>query len=328
MEYYGAGTPRALARELPARGARVLDGVAAVRHLLRVAAGLESAVVGEDQILSQLRRAADELEPGSTDPVLHRLAQCALGLGRRVRRTARPRERGLASTALTWLAPRIGGWPHARILVVGAGGMGTAAAIAARRRGSDVTVATRTPRQLAGGLSAIGLDAAARLAPEVDGIVVALGGPWLQLGTLTTPLPPIVDLSAPPAVPATIRETSTTIDIDGLFTLGRDARHISSVFVARAEAEVVAAEAAFLRWVASRPSATAARRLRDQGRRHAELRAEAALRRLPGLDDRGQAIVRRLAAQVAADLLHAPLSRLGTDASGQANEAVRILFDV
>ncbi|MDR7548089.1 MAG: glutamyl-tRNA reductase, partial [Armatimonadota bacterium] len=58
----------------------------AARHLLRVAAGLESMVVGESQVLGQVRRAfAVARATGATGPVLHRLLQVAIACGRRVR---------------------------------------------------------------------------------------------------------------------------------------------------------------------------------------------------------------------------------------------------
>jgi glutamyl-tRNA reductase len=344
VELYGSGRPPLDVLEAASGGARLLEGRDTVRHLLRVAAGLESAVVGEDQVLAQLRRASDGLRAGrrrtgdggqadrqgavATDPTLGRLVQVGLGVGRRVRRAQRPRERGLATRALAWLAPHVGGWDGARLLVAGAGDMGMAVALAAAHRGATVVVATRSPRRLPTGLRAVDLAEGARLAATVDGIVVALGGEWVELGATDGALPPIADLSSPHAVPAAVRSRATLIDIDGLFERGRRSRPGDAAFMARAEAEVDGAEAAFLRWAAARPSAPVARRLGDHARRRADARAEAALRRLPNLTERERTIVRQLAGQVAAELLHEPLSRLGNDDTGTAREAARTLFDL
>jgi glutamyl-tRNA reductase len=328
VELYGIGDPGADVLAHAAGDAHLRSGSTAIRHLLRVAAGLESAVVGEDQILAQLRRAGDELRADLADPVLVRLVQVALGLGRRVRRDRGPRERGLASRALAWLGPRVGPWAEARLLVAGAGDMGTAVALGATHRGATVVVATRTPRRLPTGIPAVSLREGARMAASMDGIVVALGGEWDDLRGVTGPLPPIVDLSSPPAVRLSSRERGPLMDIDGLYGRSGAPRPADAEFVRRAEGEVDAAEAAFLQWTAARPSAVAARRLDDLGRRRAERRAAAALRRLPNLTDRERAIVMQLAGQVAADLLHEPLSRLGTDATGSAREAARTLFDL
>ena len=328
VEVYGIGEPDETDLAHAACGTRLLHGSDAIHHLLRVAAGLESAVVGEDQILAQLRRAADDLHADTADPVLMRLVQVALGLGRRVRRDRRPRERGLATRALTWLGPRIGRWGDARILVAGAGDMGTAVALAAERRGATVIVATRSARRLPRGSASVDLAEGARMATAVDGLIVALGGVWTELGTIEGPLPPIVDLSSPPAVPASVRELGVMINIDGLFDGAHRAQPAGTAFIERATAQVDAAETAFLRWAAARPSAAIARQLGELGRRRAEARAAATLRRLPDLTEREQAIVRRLADLIAADLLHEPLSKLGADATGTARAAARTLFDL
>ncbi len=206
--------------------------------------------------------------------------------------------------------------------------MGTAVALAASRRGAAVVVATRSPRRLPTGLVAIDLAEGAQVASTMDGIVVALDGEWDDLRFIDGPLPPIVDLSSPPAVPTVVRSRTTFVDIDDLFQASWRPLPGDAAFVARAEAEVDRAEAAFLRWVSARPSAPTARRLGEHGRRRANARSEAALRRLPGLTERERIIVRQLAGQVAADLLHQPLSRLGTDTTGSAREAARTLFDL
>lgn len=327
VERYGVGLAPTSFDVPDASGARVLAESDAVRHLMRVAAGLESAVVGEDQVLAQLRRASDALRDGPSDPALHRLVQCALGVGRRVRRGRRPRERGLAIRALAWLAPRIGGLEGRRILVAGAGDMGTAVALAAVHRGAHVTVVTQRPRRLPAGLRAVDLESGARLAAHADGLVVALGGPWSALADVADPLPPIVDLSSPRAVPPTVATGVAVMDVDALFAQA-GAGHADAEFIARAEAEVEIAVQSFERWVAARPSADAARRLNERGRRRAAARADAALRRLPGLTDREREVVRRVAELVAADLLHEPLARLGADADGRAREATRELFEL
>jgi glutamyl-tRNA reductase len=63
-----------------------LRGTGAARHLMRTAAGLESPVLGEPEILGQLRRAHDRARrAGATGPVLDRLARDALRAGRRTR---------------------------------------------------------------------------------------------------------------------------------------------------------------------------------------------------------------------------------------------------
>ncbi len=328
VEIYGRGAPVEGPWLEEAAGPRLLVGRDAVRHLLRVAAGLESAVIGEDQILSQLRGAARSMRAfGDLDPVLDRLVQAALGVGRRVRRGPRRRERGLADRALGWLEGRLGRPTGVRILVVGAGPMGAAAARAAEQRGARVTLATRSPRSSIDGTAPIDLAAAADLAPRVDGIVVALAGPWLALERARPDeLPPIVDLSSPGAVPGSTRAALGRgfIGIDALY----ERRAPDAAFEQRAAAEISMAERDFLTWLAARPSAASAQRLVERTARRRERRVERTLRRLPDLDQRSRMLVRQLAAQVEADLLHEPLARLRADADGSARAAALELFDL
>jgi glutamyl-tRNA reductase len=111
-------TPEALTPYVEA-----LRGTAAARHLMRTAAGLESPVLGEPEILGQLRRAHDRARrAGATGPVLDRLVRDALRAGRRARH-----ETSLAAGAVslssiaTGLARTLfGGTAGGRALVVGA----------------------------------------------------------------------------------------------------------------------------------------------------------------------------------------------------------------
>ncbi len=339
VEVYGRD-PELAVHALAAGPAELLRGGSAARHLLRVAAGLESAVVGEDQVLSQLRTAARTLAgAGHRDAVVDRLAQSALGVGRRVRRGGRPHEHGLAGRALRRATPSDG--PLRRLLVVGAGQMGMAVAMAASRAGIDLTVATRRPRRLLDGIPVVGLVDAAALAPGMDAIVVALPAPWPELaGAEIERLPVVVDLSSPAAVPPAIRDrlVGRFVGIDDLFETpapadaARAQRTPTSEpaqrYAERAEAEVARAEREFATWLAARPAATSAERLVARARRRSDRRVERTLRRLPGLDERGRELVRQLADQLAADLLHEPLAHLRADADGSARAAARDLFDL
>src|SRR5690606_6122861 len=77
-----------------------------VRHLLRVACGLESMMLGEAEILGQVRRAYEAATAaGAVDTVLHRACQTALRVGKRVRtETALGRRRPSVGSAAVRLA--------------------------------------------------------------------------------------------------------------------------------------------------------------------------------------------------------------------------------
>jgi glutamyl-tRNA reductase len=122
----------------------------AVSHLLAVAAGLDSMVVGEDQILGQVRTAVKLAEEhGTAGRVLGELGRLALRTGKRARAETTIGRAGLSllSAAVEVAARRAGTdtLSGRRVLVVGAGSMsGLAAATAARSGAASIAVANRT----------------------------------------------------------------------------------------------------------------------------------------------------------------------------------------
>jgi glutamyl-tRNA reductase len=118
-------------------GFYTLVGDAAVSHLFRVAAGLDSMIVGETEILGQVRRG---FRVGAAGAELSPLFQQALRVGKRVRtETDLPREGGSFVSAAAAIARRAG----RRIVVVGAGRVG--AGVARELADRDVVVVSRSP---------------------------------------------------------------------------------------------------------------------------------------------------------------------------------------
>ena len=137
----------------------------AVAHLFTVAAGLDSMVVGETQVLGQLRNAyALAREQGTVGRAMHPVAQRALRVGKRVHSETGIDKAGasLVSVSLDRAEERIGSLQGRPVLVVGAGSMGALAASTLARRGAAVTVSSRTPAH------------AQRLATSVEGRVADL----------------------------------------------------------------------------------------------------------------------------------------------------------
>jgi glutamyl-tRNA reductase len=137
----------------------------AVAHLFTVAAGLDSMVVGETQVLGQLRNAyALARDQGTVGRAMHPVAQRALRVGKRVHSETGIDKAGasLVSVSLDRAEERIGSLEGRPVLVVGAGSMGALAATTLARRGATVTVSSRTPAH------------AARLAASVEGRVAEL----------------------------------------------------------------------------------------------------------------------------------------------------------
>jgi glutamyl-tRNA reductase len=122
-----------------------------VRHLVRVAAGLESQVLGDGQILGQVKHAYRlATEAGTIGPVLHRLFETALRSGKRVQ-TETPLSVGrhsIGAEAAAVAAQRFGTLTHARVVIVGCGKTGTRAARQVHKLGArDLVCLNRSPKK-------------------------------------------------------------------------------------------------------------------------------------------------------------------------------------
>jgi glutamyl-tRNA reductase len=251
VELYGFDEPPAAAGELPIR-----RGEAAVRHLLRVAAGLESAVVGEDEVLHQVRDAFRSALAGRRlDARTHRLWELAVATGRQARSGRTAAGAGLAGRAVQWLGQRamLSG---RSVVIAGSGRMGSALAHEARKQGALVTIASRDAaraRRLATVYQGRGVDLqeGARVAAESVAVAIALSGSWPQLGVLADPLPPIADLSAPSAIPDALRGrlNGGFLGVDDLFA---GTGSPPPGYVEAAERTVAAKLAEYLGWLEQR----------------------------------------------------------------------------
>ena len=124
---------------------------AAVAHLFSVSAGLDSAVIGESEILGQVRESWEAATAeGAAGPGLHMLFRHALEVGKRARtETGIGRSMtSVSSAAVALAAERLGSLDGKRVLVLGAGEMGEGMAVALASGGvAEVMVANRTPER-------------------------------------------------------------------------------------------------------------------------------------------------------------------------------------
>jgi glutamyl-tRNA reductase len=122
---------------------------AAVEHLFAVASGLDSAVVGEQQVLGQVRRAYATAETNRTvGRVLHELAQRALSVGKRVHSETAIDAAGasVVSVALGMAERKLSGLTGKRAVVIGAGAMGALSSAHLTRAGIEhIQVLNRSP---------------------------------------------------------------------------------------------------------------------------------------------------------------------------------------
>lgn len=126
----------------------VFYGSEALLHLLQLASGLESMVVGEDQILGQVRMAyVDSKKIGTVNAMLEKAFMKAVNVGRRVRNETRINEGAfsVSSVAVDLAGKRFGTLKDVRVMVVGAGEAGSLVAEDLAKRGArPIYIANRT----------------------------------------------------------------------------------------------------------------------------------------------------------------------------------------
>jgi glutamyl-tRNA reductase len=144
------GAERALDAVLDTRTAGLFAGhVESLRHLLRVAAGLESVVIGEDQILGQLRSAAEEAQRiGALGPLLEPVVMKAIHVGERARSETAINEGAMSlGSAAVRFAGRQTTLSGANAVVLGAGDMGKIAAKVLAEDVGRLTILNRRPER-------------------------------------------------------------------------------------------------------------------------------------------------------------------------------------
>jgi len=325
---------------------------AAVSHLFEVAAGLDSAVLGETEILGQVRTAWERSQSeGTARAGLNALFRHAVEVGKRARTdTAISRYTTSVSQATVELAcDHLGPLDGRRVLVIGAGDMGEGMAMALSRAGvGEVVVANRT-RERAEALAArvggrsVALSGLVDAIRDADLVLTSTGasGTLIERDELADvmaarPSRPllVVDVAVPRDVDAGVADIPgvTLLDLD-------DLRAFADRGVAgrRAEAgrvrELVEEEVArYLDLATARTVAPLVTSLRDRAE---EVRRSELLRfqgRLAGLDEKQRATVDAMTRAILAKVLHEPTVRL-KDAAGTARgerlaEALRDLFDL
>src|SRR3954467_10145959 len=324
---------------------------AAVTHLFEVAAGLDSAVLGESEILGQVRSAWELAQvEGAAKATLNLLFRHAIETGKRAR-TETSIGRGTASVshaAVEMASERLGSLAGRRVLVLGAGEVGEGIATALARAGvSDIGVVNRS------------VDRATALAARISGTVVPFadlaselthadlllactgaGAPIVDLEMVTTarstskaPLL-IVDVAVPRDVApeVTALDNVTLLNLDdirdwagrALMLRAEEARRVHQIVTEQVDHFSVEATA--------RQAAPLVAQLHDHAEsvRRAEIERFSA--RLSNLDEGQRATLEALTKGIVAKLLHTPSVKLKDDAGtpqGQRNAAtIRDLFDL
>jgi glutamyl-tRNA reductase len=308
-----------------------LQDRAAAHHLFRVAAGLDSLVPGEGEILGQVR-VAHEL--GTTGPLLDRVFRQALHAGRKVRaQTAIGESPASVSSAAAALAEQVFGSLEGRsILLLGAGKVSEQAARNLRSRGAEIALVANSKTDRAS------IDEELTTA---DVVIASTNAAGLVLEAATVeeawrrrrgrPLL-LVDLAVPRDLDPAIGELDGCYlyDIDDLEQIVAETLSGRRQEAERAESIVAAEVEKFHEWHASLDvvPAIASLRARAEEIREAELQKAESL--LGKLDDSQRRAVEAVTAQIVNKLLHLPTVRLKQAAAAADGvlyaEAVRHLF--
>jgi glutamyl-tRNA reductase len=324
----------------------------AVNHLFSVAAGLDSVVVGESEILGQVRQAWQSAqEEGTTGPRLAALFRHALIAGKRAR-TETAIARGttsLAHAAVDMAARRLGSLEGKRILLLGAGDVGESMAVAvAGIAGAQVFVANRTWDRAVALASRVGgravqLDGLQDALAEIDVLLTSTGAPSAIVDH--TDLAPvvearrgrpllIVDVAMPRDIDPSVAELPGVelLDLDDVRAFVEAGLAERRREVGRVRAIVEDERDRFNDSINAREVAPTISALRDRAEslRIAELERQRG--RLEGLDPKQREAVEAVTRSVLAKLLHDPTVRLkdaaGTPKGERLSDALRDLFDL
>jgi glutamyl-tRNA reductase len=322
---------------------------AAVSHLFKVTAGLDSAVLGEGEVLGQVRNAWDRaMQEGTSGPALSALFRHAVEVGKRARaETGIARGTTSMSQAAVEMATReLGSLDDKCILVLGAGDMGEGMVAALATSGAgEILVANRSATKAAalarkvGGRS-VALGALAGALADVDLLLTSTGSPGVLVeeSDLVTVMHEragrpllVVDIAVPRDVdPAVGRlDGVTLLDIDDLAAFAAAGVEGRRLEVAKVE-EIIASEVA--RHLAATMARQAAPLVTALHERAEDIRRAEIDRAAGRLTSDQLAAAEAITRAVISKLLHEPTVRLkhaaGSPRGERLADALRHLFDL
>jgi glutamyl-tRNA reductase len=324
---------------------------AAVAHLFSVAAGLDSMIVGESEILGQVREAWQAAVREGTAPQLAGLFRHAVESGKRVRtETGIGRHPvSIPSAAVSVAAEHLGTFEGAKVLVIGAGQMATGLASTLRARGVEhVWIANRTlerAQQAAEriGAQAIPLSEIADTLVDADVLLSSTASTQVLVERATVEMVMacrggrpllVVDVALPRDIDPGVREVNdvTLLDLDDLKDYARRSAEKRRGEIGKVR-EILAAEIERYRAArSSREVAPLVTSLHDLGEDVRARELERFRAKLEQLDPDQRAVVEALTQGIVNKLLHEPTVRVkdaaGTPRGEYYADALAALFDL
>ena len=330
--------------KLVAEYAYVLEGTDAIHHLFRVASGLDSMVVGEGEILGQVRRALAEASNfGSAGPILTRMFQDALAVGKRVRtETSINRFPASVSSAAASLIKNgtLESLADASVLVIGAGDVARAtvrclkgmnvgniaivnrtrsrAEPVARENGAQILEWPVTAQRLAGFNTAVSCTSAPEFVLTRETVEAAAShlraGETLQLVDIAVPRDIDPSVSTVPGVHLN--------DIDDIQAVVDESLAMRSHYVEPAERIISDQLETFTAWMCTRSVSNSIQLLRDRADEIRARELEWALPKLSQLSQSELDVVAQLSNRLVKKLLHNPTLKLREAAAQGESEPV------
>lgn len=319
----------------------------AVSHLFRVAAGLESMILGEYEVLGQVRRASEEAE--SSDLVAYpllELFQQAVRVGRKVRdETDISKNAASVSSAAVMLAKKLfGDLEHRQVLLIGAGEAGTLVAKALVKVGAcQVTVANRSYSR------------SAALAAEVKGAAIpfqqlseALSQADILISCSAAPhyivKPPIVrqvmearpsrplmaiDIAVPCDIDPEVKNVQgvTLYNIDDLSSVAEANLQLREQETGKATAIIDVEVSKFMAWRNTRDMAPIIKALVDKAEEIRTAQLSRALGEIPDLSAEDRVRLDAMTRAIVNNLLHKPISCLKKQ-NGHNIQTIKEIFDL
>jgi glutamyl-tRNA reductase len=321
----------------------------AVRHLFRVAASLDSMVVGEPQVLGQLKEQyAVAAAVGASGRILHRCFHKSFSVAKRIRSETGIAERAVSvgSAAVELACDIFDRFDDKTALLLGAGVMGELTARQLLAKGTDtLMVANRTFERAAdvarelGGI-AVPFERVGRMLHLADLVVCAAGGDVLvRAAQIEAAMRErrgrpmlLIDLAVPRAIEPAVSELDGVylFDIDDLDGVIAENRGVRAGEAGRAEAIVDAEVEGFWHWLEGLDVVPTIVALRDKFERIRQREVARHLASLGDLEPREREVVERLTRSIVNKVLHHPVTALRRHRMGQGEtryiEAARSLF--
>jgi len=327
----------------------VLRGDAAIKHLFQVASGLDSMIIGEFEILGQVKHALREAEKtGLVELPLLNLFRHAIRVGRRARaETAISRNAlSVSSVAVDLVTQVVGDISTRKVVVIGAGEAGSLVAKASKERGTSQIVVVNRSREKGKALARtlqgtwVPMENLRQELSAADIVVSCSGAPHsilkqelVQEVMNTRPDHPlvIIDIAVPPDVESRVKQIENVFlyDIDELTTLC-DSNHNQRQNEIQSAMEIVDNEVekfvSYWQELEVRPLVTALMK-KAEDIRQAQLGLT--IKKLPALSDKERAHLEAMTKAIVNKILHEPIQSLkNSNHKHKKEEYIRLIQEL